>query len=130
MKVPLKYFLVVSLILGAFVGPLGYHKYQEWKKQQETKSSAIVIQFMQASEVAAVVREVYREQLKASATSKPALSILVDERANLLMVSAPDEMLSEIKQLIKAIDQAGGPVRPVAPIRTSSPQEVQKALED
>ena len=31
MKVPLKYFLVVSLILGAFVGPFGYHKYQQWK---------------------------------------------------------------------------------------------------
>ena len=82
-----------------------------------SKPQIVPVRFAEASEIAEVVREMFRSQMsrytatsgsgvRSSARSRVTPEIAVDPATNSLIVMAPSPLLDEILKLINSLDQA------------------------
>lgn len=126
----------------------------------QAKPRLIPVYNTQASEIAGVVEEVYQENLSSgsgrgrqpspmeflealrggrgrggssrSSTQVQKMSIGVDQRNNLLVVSAPETLFQEVKALVEQLDQAAlgssSQTMQVVTLKRSNPEKVQEAL--
>ena len=51
MKLPLRYFLIISILLGAVAIPVGWRLYQKWKAAEIERETAIEIEGLEKQRV-------------------------------------------------------------------------------
>ena len=106
MKLPLKYFLLICLLLGAVVAPIGYRKYQEWKKRRAAiPTRTFVIKNLVADEVKAVIEAVYSEAAKPVDGELPTVIVRADPRTNSVIVRGSPEDVLVVEDVIRELDQ-------------------------
>jgi type II secretory pathway component GspD/PulD (secretin) len=99
--------ILIAAVLIGFVGiPAGHKQYLKWQQRGEV----IPLFYIDAESVAAVLREVYVDRLKSGVASisqqsdSDSLSIAVDAKSNMVIVSGPKNVIREIRELASAID--------------------------
>lgn len=111
-----------------------------------SRPQIVPVQYAEATEVANVVRDVFRSQLTRTATATPAApgmrslgasrvvpQVAVDEATNSLIVMAPSPLLDEILKLVGSLDQAAeqNPARRlrIISLQKASASRVDEALQ-